>query len=60
VVRDLVVNFDDFLHKLHELKTWLIPKEPKPLAVGEYRQIPEELARYQQFSMCINCMLCYS
>src|SRR5262250_1348852 len=22
VIRDLVINFDDFLHKLHELKTW--------------------------------------
>ena len=27
---------------------------------GEYHQTPEELARYQQFSMCINCMLCYA
>jgi fumarate reductase iron-sulfur subunit len=48
VIRDLVVNFDDFLHKLHELKTWLIPKETKLLAAGEYRQTPEELARYKQ------------
>jgi succinate dehydrogenase iron-sulfur subunit len=60
VIRDLVVNFDDFLYKLHKLKTWLIPKEPKSLAAGEYHQTPEELARYQQFSMCINCMLCYA
>src|SRR5438067_6963390 len=60
VVRDLVINLDDFLHKLKELKTWLIPKEEKPVSEGEYLQTPEQLAHYKQFSMCINCMLCYA
>jgi succinate dehydrogenase iron-sulfur subunit len=60
VIRDLVVNLDDFLHKLKEVKTWLIPKEEKPVEAGEYLQTPEELAHYKQFSMCINCMLCYA
>ena len=27
---------------------------------GEYLQTPEELDAYKQFSMCINCMLCYA
>jgi fumarate reductase iron-sulfur subunit len=27
---------------------------------GEYLQTPEELEAYKQFSMCINCMLCYA
>jgi fumarate reductase iron-sulfur subunit len=53
VIRDLVINFDDFLHKLKELKTWLIPKEDKPVSQGEYLQTPEQLAHYKQFSMCI-------
>jgi fumarate reductase iron-sulfur subunit len=48
------------MHKLQELKTWLIPKEEKPVSAGEYLQTPEQLARYKQFSMCINCMLCYA
>ncbi len=60
VIRDLVVNFDDFLHKLKEVKGWLIPKEEKPVSAGEYLQTPEQLAHYKQFSMCINCMLCYA
>ncbi len=60
VIRDLVINLDDFMHKMKELKTWLIPKEPKPVSEGEYLQTPEQLARYKQFSMCINCMLCYA
>src|SRR6266481_4787145 len=50
----------DFLHKMKEVKTWLIPKEEKPVAQGEYLQTPAELAHYKQFSMCINCMLCYA
>jgi succinate dehydrogenase iron-sulfur subunit len=60
VIRDLVINLEDFLHKLTEVKAWLIPKEAKPVSQGEYLQTPEELARYKQFSMCINCMLCYA
>ena len=60
VIRDLVINFDDFMHKLKELKTWMIPKEEKPISQGEYLQSPEQLAHYKQYSMCINCMLCYA
>ncbi len=60
VIRDLVINFDDFMHKLTEVKAWLIPKEEKSVAQGEYLQTPEQLARYKQYSMCINCMLCYA
>jgi fumarate reductase iron-sulfur subunit len=36
------------------------PEAEKPLEEGEYRQTPEELEAYKQFSMCINCMLCYA
>ena len=60
VIRDLVINLDDFMHKLKELKTWLIPKEERPVSAGEYLQTPAQLAQYKQFSMCINCMLCYA
>ncbi len=60
VIRDLIINLDDFLHKLKELKTWLVPKEEKPVSQGEYLQTPEQLAAFKQFSMCINCMLCYA
>ena len=60
VIRDLVINMDDFMDKLVEVKAWLLPKEEKPLSEGEYLQTPAELAHYKPFSMCINCMLCYS
>jgi len=60
VIRDMVVNFDDFMHKLTEVKAWMIPKEPRTLDEGAYIQSPGELAEYKQYTMCINCMLCYA
>jgi fumarate reductase iron-sulfur subunit len=60
VVRDLVVEIGDFMRKLAEVKPWLVRQEEKPLPEGEYRQTPEELDAYKQFSMCINCLLCYA
>ena len=47
------------MHKLNKVKPWIIRKEEPP-AEGEYLQTPEQLDIYQQFSACINCMLCYA
>ena len=60
VIRDLIVDIGDFMRKLTTVKPWIIREEEKPLSAGEYRQTPQELDDYKQYSMCINCMLCYS
>jgi len=60
VIRDLVVEIGDFMRKLTEVKPWIVRKEEKPLSEGEYRQTPSELEEYKQYSMCINCLLCYA
>jgi fumarate reductase iron-sulfur subunit len=60
VMRDLVIDMTDFMGKLQSVKPWVIRAEEKPLSQGEYLQSPEELDIYKQFSMCINCMLCYA
>lgn len=60
IIRDLVVDMTDFLSKLQSVKPWLIPKEQTQTFDREYLQTPEQLDRYKQFSMCINCMLCYA
>ena len=60
VIRDLVVEIGDFMRKLAGVKPWIVRAEEKPLSEGEYRQTPQELGEYQQYSMCINCMLCYA
>jgi fumarate reductase iron-sulfur subunit len=60
VVRDLIVEITDFMQKLTRVKPWIVRNVEKPLSEGEYLQTPEELEDYKQFSMCINCMLCYA
>lgn len=64
VERDLVVNMDDFMDKLHSVKPWLIRDGVDPLEkngkITPLSQTPAQLARYKQFSMCINCTLCYA
>jgi fumarate reductase iron-sulfur subunit len=60
IIRDLVVEIGDFLRKLTRVKPWIVRQEEKPLGDGEYLQTPQELDEYKQFSMCINCMLCYA
>jgi fumarate reductase iron-sulfur subunit len=60
VIRDLVVEIGDFMRKLVRVKPWIVRDHEKPLADGEYLQTPDQLDEYKQFSMCINCMLCYS
>lgn len=60
VIRDLVVEIGDFMRKLPEVKPWLIRDEDAAAPDGELLQTPGELDEYKQYSMCINCMLCYS
>lgn len=60
VVRDLVIEMSDFMNKLKSVKPWIIRDEEGPAEEGEYLQTPAQLADYKQYSMCINCMLCYA
>jgi fumarate reductase iron-sulfur subunit len=60
IVRDLVVEINDFMLKLRRVKPWLLRDQEKSLDEGEYLQTPEELDDYKRYSLCINCMLCYS
>jgi fumarate reductase iron-sulfur subunit len=60
LIRDLVVEIGDFLRKLPKVKPWIVRDADKPISEGEYLQTPEQLEEYKQYSMCINCMLCYS
>jgi fumarate reductase iron-sulfur subunit len=60
VIRDLVVEIDDFLHKLPAVKPWLVREDDTGVDDVEFLQTPEQLDAYKQYSMCINCMLCYA
>ena len=60
ILRDLIVDIGDFMKKLASVKPWIVRQAEKPLSQGEYLQTPSELEDYKQYSMCINCMLCYA
>ncbi|HRD35810.1 MAG TPA: 2Fe-2S iron-sulfur cluster-binding protein, partial [Rhodocyclaceae bacterium] len=60
IERDLVVVMDDFIDKLERIQPYIIPAEPRSLDQGAYLQTPAQLDKYEQFSSCINCLLCYA
>jgi succinate dehydrogenase iron-sulfur subunit len=60
VVRDLVVDMSGFMEKLQAVKPWIIREVEASVDDGEYLQSPEQVDRFKQFSMCINCLLCYA
>jgi fumarate reductase iron-sulfur subunit len=60
VIRDLVIDMTDFMRKLSAVKPWIIRDREKPVAEGTYLQTPAQLEEYDQYSACINCMLCYA
>ncbi|MDP6604893.1 MAG: succinate dehydrogenase/fumarate reductase iron-sulfur subunit [Dehalococcoidia bacterium] len=60
VERDLVTVLDDFMGKLSAVTPWMVHKDERSVEQGEYRQSPAELAQFKQYSMCINCTLCYA
>jgi fumarate reductase iron-sulfur subunit len=60
IERDLMVDVKGFVEKLESVKPWIIPREERTPEQGEFLQTPAQLAQFEQFSGCINCMLCYA
>jgi fumarate reductase iron-sulfur subunit len=60
VIRDLIIDIDDFMAKLKSVKPWIVRELEQPLGAGEFLQSNNQIDNYRQFSQCINCMLCYA
>ncbi|MFN3076973.1 MAG: succinate dehydrogenase/fumarate reductase iron-sulfur subunit [Alphaproteobacteria bacterium] len=60
IERDLVVVMDDFIEKLTSIKPYIIAKTPRTVEEGEYLQTPAQLKKFKQWTLCINCLLCYA
>lgn len=59
VERDLVIDMTHFMQSLEAIKPYIINNDK--IAKDEMnKQIPALLVKYQQFSQCINCGLCYA
>ncbi|MGH7986318.1 MAG: succinate dehydrogenase iron-sulfur subunit [Candidatus Binataceae bacterium] len=60
LVRDLVIDMTDFIEKLAKVNPWLVRRDGMLPPHEEFLQTPAELEVYRQYSMCINCVLCFS
>jgi fumarate reductase iron-sulfur subunit len=60
IIRDLTVELDGFMDKFKAVKPWVVRAKELAAEEGPLRQSPAELQSFKQFSMCINCMLCYA
>ncbi len=60
IERDLISDINDFVEKLEEIKPYIIREDEQALEDGEYLQTPAQMTRYRQYSLCINCGLCYA
>ncbi|WP_026959529.1 MULTISPECIES: succinate dehydrogenase/fumarate reductase iron-sulfur subunit [Aliagarivorans] len=60
IERDLVVDMSDFIAKLEAIKPYIIRETEQTPEDGCSIQTPKEMEQYRQFSMCINCGLCYA
>ena len=57
--RDLITDMEGFTAKLASVSPYLVPAVEVD-EEAEFRQSPAELAVYRQYTMCINCLLCYA
>ena len=66
IVRDLVVDMDGFMDKFRKVKPWIVRAKARAEDMedlnekGTFSQSPDQLDTFKQFSMCINCLLCYA
>ena len=60
IERDLIVNVDEFITKLESVKPYITAAKKQTDHLEVNKQTPQQMGLYKQFSMCINCMLCYS
>ncbi|MBQ9241843.1 MAG: succinate dehydrogenase/fumarate reductase iron-sulfur subunit [Proteobacteria bacterium] len=59
IERDLVTDISDMIGKLESVHPYIVPRKDIP-ADSPSIQTPQQLARYQQFSHCIQCGCCYA
>jgi succinate dehydrogenase / fumarate reductase iron-sulfur subunit len=58
VIRDLVVDWEKAYERVHRAKPYLIKPKELPPGMTEHRISPQEIARYENATRCINCFCC--
>src|SRR5215218_7543530 len=62
-IRDLVTDFSQFFNHHKEMKPYIHNESSDIIdrqKLSEFKQSPEDVDKYLQFSYCIRCGLCYS
>ncbi len=60
IERDLIADIGGLVGHIESVDPFLIVDAERPLSEGENLQTPLQLERYEAFSECINCGLCYA
>jgi Fe-S oxidoreductase len=60
VIKDLVVDTKHFFDTLQKIRTYLMKPENAFKTTEEFKQMPEELKKYWDLTLCIKCSICYS
>lgn len=59
IEKDLIIDMQPFIERLEKIKPYIINAAPRTLSEKEHIQTPKQLAAFKQYTMCINCLLCY-
>jgi succinate dehydrogenase/fumarate reductase iron-sulfur protein len=60
VIRDLVIELDQFFATYKRIKSYLIKPENEFKKVEEFAQSPTDLKKYWDLTLCIKCSICNS
>ena len=60
VIKDLVVDIQPFFDTFKKINTFLIKPEEALKEIEEFTQMPVDLKKYWDLTLCIKCSICYS
>jgi len=60
IMKDLVVDVQPFFDTYNRIKTVLVKPEDELSKPDEFIQVPTELKRYWDLTLCTKCSICYS
>jgi succinate dehydrogenase/fumarate reductase iron-sulfur protein len=60
IIKDLVVDIEPFFDAYKRIKTFLIKPEQELKKTDEFTQLPEDLKKYWDLTLCIKCSICNS
>jgi len=60
VIKDLVVDIEPFFDQYKKIRTILIKPEEELRKPNEFTQLPAELSKFWDLTLCIKCSICHS